>query len=125
MLECSPDLGRNMFYNLIIFDAKGPRISALLLPFVGRPSLRRSRRLGFRLDQRSQRLPERLASLREQDAVLRGLRSGRAGFDAGEIETQKLGVFSFGRFCIVEESLLARIGFHQCDLLLAAAREFE
>jgi len=34
--------------------------------------------------------------LREDDAVLRALGAGDAGFDGGEIEGEKFGIFGFG-----------------------------
>src|ERR1700674_60407 len=119
-----------------ILDANGSWISALLFPatdllkFVllcGDGGIARSRSSGlcFRLDQGWQRLRKRLACLRQHDSILWALGSGETRFDGGKIKTQQLGVFRLGRLGIVENSLLAGVGFDERDLLVAAAGEFQ
>jgi len=62
--------------------------------------------------------------LREDDAVLRALGAGDAGFDGGEIEGEKFGIFGFGSFVVVEEALLAAVGFDQSNLIRGTSAEF-
>ncbi len=123
---------RNVLVDVRIFDANVRGTAAFLLPGC-RSSGFRDLSCGrmcsgcarFRFDQRRQRLMKRLASLRQNHAVLRALRPGKTRFNRSEIEREQFRIFRFRRFLVVEKSLLAAIRFNQSNLLGAASAEFQ
>jgi len=48
------------------------------------------------VEERRQSVVERVGGLREDDAILRTLGSGEAGFHSAEIKREQFGVFGFG-----------------------------
>ena len=116
----------NMLMNLRIFNADRGRTAAFLLPLrtVRMRWSCRCRSLGrLRLDQRRQRLVERLSCLRQDNAILRTLRPGQARLDGRKIKREQLGVFRLRSLVVVEQSLLAAVSFDQRDLLFGTSRE--
>src|SRR5260370_3224569 len=122
-------IGRDMVVDVRVLDGDCYWISTLLFPMVdvlvGVLGWSCGSGLSLRLDQRRQRLRERLACLRQHDSILWAVGSGETGFDCCKIETQQLGVFRFGRIGVVKKSLLAGVRFDQRDLLVTAAGEFQ
>ena len=114
-----------MFMNLRIFDADRRRTAAFLLPLrTVRSSGRRGRSLGrLRLDQRRQCLVERLSRLRQNNAILRTLRSSQARLNGRKIKCEQLGVFRFRSLVVVKYPLLAAVSFDQRNLFFTASRE--
>jgi len=80
--------------------------------------------LPISVDQRRQSFVERFSGLRRGRRGLAGAWAGDAGFDGGEIEGEKFGIFGFGSFVVVEEALLAAVGFDQSNLIRGTSAEF-
>src|ERR1700691_433420 len=129
MLQCPASIPRNVLVDVRVLNSDGGWVSAFLLP----PTYLLSRdrrigrsygsRLGLGLDERRQSLGKRLACLRQHHPVLRTLRSGQTRFHRRKVETEEFRVFGFPCFRIVKQSLLARVGLDQSDLLVTTSRE--
>ena len=71
--------------------------------------------LGFFLEDVHESAGKFFADLRQCNAILRPARTGQTGFDAREIQMQRIGEGGLWRFPAVEEPLCLRIFLDQCD----------
>ena len=81
-----------------------------------------SLRRRLRLDQRRQRLLERLSRLRKHHAILRTLRPGKTRLNRREIEREQFRIFRLRSLLVMKQSLLAAVSLDQSNLLLRCAR---
>ena len=77
----------------------------------------------LRLDQRRQRLVERLSRLRQHNTILRTLRPRQTRLNGREIEREQFRVFRFRSLLVVKQSLLAAVSLDERNLLFAAPGE--